>query len=433
MWKLLKKFIAFWVVSFFFFPVLFRFLPLNTKTIMAALGVVACAYALMRSRAQVPKNLFPLLILAGVVSLFGVLSMTINNTSDSAYSGYLMSAVVWLSAAYLTCCVVKWAHGYITVDLICKYMIAVSIMQCASALIIDRYPAFQVMFDRYVDMNQYFLHAVKRLYGFGASLDVAGMRFASCLIMIIALIVKERRTMSMLGFMYYVFAFAVITVVGSMVARTTYVGVVLAIFYFIFSAQMSVVVTARTVRMLSSLLAVLVLVIGLCVVMYNTDDGFRRLTRFAFEGFFNLFEYGEYSMGTTDTLRSMYVFPDNTKTWIIGDGYFSNPYWLDVTYTYIDQNIEGYYKGTDVGYLRFIFYFGVLGLSAFSIFMIQSARTCIQECRESKLLFISIAIANFVVWFKVASDLFLIFALFICVVNMGSDEESSDSLEEVPA
>lgn len=62
----------------------------------------------------------------------------------------------------------------------------------------------------------------------------------------------------------------------------------------------------------------------------------------------------------------MYVFPDNLKTWIIGDGYFSNPYNTDPFY--IGTRSRGYYMGTDVGYLRFIFYFGLIGLSAFIAF-----------------------------------------------------------------
>lgn len=50
----------------------------------------------------------------------------------------------------------------------------------------------------------------------------------------------------------------------------------------------------------------------------------------------------------------MYVFPDNLKTWIIGDGYFNGPEDSDPYYTGEIWDI-GYYKGTDVGYLRFIF------------------------------------------------------------------------------
>ena len=63
----------------------------------------------------------------------------------------------------------------------------------------------------------------------------------------------------------------------------------------------------------------------------------------------------------------MYVFPDNIKTWIIGDGYFANP--GDTDPYYVGPLGGAFYKSTDVGYLRFIFYFGVLGLFAFVLFL----------------------------------------------------------------
>ena len=41
--------------------------------------------------------------------------------------------------------------------------------------------------------------------------------------------------------------------------------------------------------------------------------------------------------------------PDNLHTWIIGDGYIVNP--KDDPY-YIGEVTKGYYKNTDIGYLR---------------------------------------------------------------------------------
>ena len=86
--------------------------------------------------------------------------------------------------------------------------------------------------------------------------------------------------------------------------------------------------------------------------------------------------------------------------------------------------------GTDVGYLRFIFYFGVIGLAAFMIFLCKACATCIAKCKEYTMLFVFVLIANFVIWLKVATDLFLVFALFICTVNMMPDEDDEDDPDE---
>ena len=88
---------------------------------------------------------------------------------------------------------------------------------------------------------------------------------------------------------------------------------------------------------------------------------------------------------------------------------------------------------TDVGYCRFIFYFGLIGLAMFSIFMIKCCQTAINLMPEHTLLFLFCLACGFVVWLKVATDVFFIFALFICVGNMQDEPEEldEDETEEV--
>lgn len=83
--------------------------------------------------------------------------------------------------------------------------------------------------------------------------------------------------------------------------------------------------------------------------------------------------------------------------------------------------------GTDVGYLRFIFYFGTLGLAAFSIFMGKVTQLCIRQFKEYKIVFLMFLAVNFIVWFKVATDVFLIFALFLMFpTDDGEDVETEE-------
>jgi hypothetical protein len=151
------------------------------------------------------------------------------------------------------------------------------------------------------------------------------------------------------------------------------------------------------------------------------------LFRFAFEAFFNYIERGEFETSSTDRLQTMYVFPESLKTWLIGDGYFSNPYGDP---NFIGKYIGGYYMGTDVGYLRFIFYFGLMGLLAFSVFMIYSAQTCMRNLPHYKAMFALLLLSNFVIWLKVSTDIFLVFALFICVANLQEEDKTSVSIQQ---
>ena len=124
-----------------------------------------------------------------------------------------------------------------------------------------------------------------------------------------------------------------------------------------------------------------------------------------------MYEKGEWDVGSNSRLEHMFIWPDNIKTWVIGDGYFSTP---QDDYYYLGP-IYDYYMGTDVGYSRFLFYFGILGLVAFSLVFIAAATICSRSYPKYTLLFWMIVLVNFVGWFKVSTDIFLVFALFLCV------------------
>ena len=117
-------------------------------------------------------------------------------------------------------------------------------------------------------------------------------------------------------------------------------------------------------------------------------------------------------------------YPETFKTWFIGDGYIENP--KNDPY-FIGKIWGGYYMGTDVGYLRFIYYFGLIGLSAFIIFMFQVGQTCIKRSHTQKGVFLLLLLLNFTIWFKVSTDIFLIFGLFLMV----GEEENECSLKDL--
>ena len=125
-------------------------------------------------------------------------------------------------------------------------------------------------------------------------------------------------------------------------------------------------------------------------------------------------------------MNVMVVFPDNLKTWLIGDGYFSNPGEIDPYF--IGEIVGGYYKGTDIGYLRFIFYFGLIGLLAFMTYFCRVTQICVRKFRRYDVLFMALLAVNFIVWFKVATDIFLVFALMLLVDTTEDAEYNSKIL-----
>lgn len=417
------------VTSLYFFPFSFKILPdVNTKMMLAVVGLMVYMMRLGRGRnASINKDMFFLSIGAAMVSLIGLFSITYNNTPDYAYAGYLVSMWVWLGGAYAVVMLMKCVHGDVTVKLVCNYLIAVCVSQCILALFFDLYTPAKEVIDTYIEQGQDFLNEqrVKRLYGIGASLDVAGSRFSAVLVMI--MVVLLHHNIDRRYYWTYVLAFLIIAVAGSMIARTTYVGALIALLYALYMTKIHTLHLSTDGRRFWVWLSVfVVIVIPLAVWAYYNISEVHKNLRFAFEGFFNLVENGEWLIASNEKLETMYVFPETVKTWLIGDGYFSNP--RDVDPLFIGEVVGGYYMGTDVGYLRFIFYFGLIGLLAISAVIVKSALICSHKFRTDRALFLLLLLVNFIVWFKVATDIFLVFALFLMI-----DKDKEEDVKPCPS
>lgn len=435
MYKYLVHIISVILTSFYFFPIETVFLPgMNTKMALAGIGLLILGKRLAQRRdAGINKNFFVLSLLALGISLISLLTMTINNTPDASFLTYFVSMWVWMGGAYT---VVRWldtAYGYVNVRLVCNQLIAVCVIQCLIAWTKDVYPPLQAWVDSFVG-GEAFMGNTKeaRLSGIGAALDVAGLRFSAVVVMI-GYILSKAEELSHKQVVTYLISFLIIAIIGNMMSRTTTVGVGLALVYWIYSTNLlSLKQNIKNQKLWFWLGGILCVIIPVFIYLYFANDTFYKNIRFGFEGFFSLWETGEWQTSSNDILlEHMVVFPDNWVTWLIGDGYAANP--MDKTLSFSDPYYtgpiyHGYYKGTDIGYLRYIFYFGLVGTFVFVFFMWKSAWACIHRFKNYKMMFLMILLVNYIGWFKVSTDIFLVFAIFL-VLSKKDDVQTDNILE----
>lgn len=407
---------------------------MNTKMALAGIGLLILGKRLAQRRdAGINKNFFVLSLLALGISLISLLTMTINNTPDASFLTYFVSMWVWMGGAYT---VVRWldtAYGYVNVRLVCNQLIAVCVIQCLIAWTKDVYPPLQAWVDSFVG-GEAFMGNTKeaRLSGIGAALDVAGLRFSAVVVMI-GYILSKAEELSHKQVVTYLISFLIIAIIGNMMSRTTTVGVGLALVYWIYSTNLlSLKQNIKNQKLWFWLGGILCVIIPVFIYLYFANDTFYKNIRFGFEGFFSLWETGEWQTSSNDILlEHMVVFPDNWVTWLIGDGYAANP--MDKTLSFFDPYYtgpiyHGYYKGTDIGYLRYIFYFGLVGTFVFVFFMWKSAWACIHRFKNYKMMFLMILLVNYIGWFKVSTDIFLVFAIFL-VLSKKDDVQTDNILE----
>ena len=78
--------------------------------------------------------------------------------------------------------------------------------------------------------------------------------------------------------------------------------------------------------------------------------------------------------------------------------------------------------GTDIGYLRFLFYFGIIGVIAFVAYFVKITSICRSRFSAFSVMFLMLLCVNLIGWCKVTTDVFLVFAPFLCVPQSENDE-----------
>jgi len=419
MWKVIQKILVGILMSMFFYPFKFKFIPggINTKMILAVVGLICFGLDMAEEKnRKINTDIVVAAIFALLFSVLCFMSEVICGTTDGSYSTYFASFFVWIFAAYAICTFIRKVHNTADLRTITYYLAAVAVFQCILAQLVDNYPAVQNLVDSFIEQGQDRLHDINRLYGIGAALDDAGVRFAVTSLLISYFIIdngKEDGHTKDLWFLYI--SFLIIAVFGNMIARTTTVGVILGVAYMLLQIILNARVNLQRSRIRSFFLIFFLVLLAtpFFISQYNTNPEMRFQMRFAFEGFFNWAENGEFSTASTDKLDStMWLWPETPQGWFIGTGIFGS--WV---------------YGTDIGYCRLILYCGLLGFSVFSLFFVHNAISVSKKYPHTILLSLLLLSMTFIIWIKVATDIFQIYALLYCADAV----IRSDKKEAIPA
>lgn len=418
--KVLGTLLLIILTSLFYFPFNSSLLPsANTKMILALFGLFIFGFQATQNRNATLDNTFTIVSAwALLVSFAGLVSVLINETNDYTYATYIVSAWVWLGGAYTVVKCIKWCYGSASLRILTNLLIAVCVIQCILSQIIASNAVVASWVDSFMVSTGFMGKNESRLYGIGCALDVAGLKFCAVLILLSFFPIRPSGKINKyLEISLYLLAFVVISILGSMISRTTSIGIGCAILYWIYSAicqnKTGNPVSLKPFAIL--IIASAIILIPLLTYLYKTDETFYRNLRFGFEGFFSLYETGEWQVHSNEMMMSQWRWPTTIKGWMIGDGYFNKP----TDFYYIGSDYGDFYMGTDIGYCRFVFYFGIIGLATFSLFFFNCARICIKHMPSCKIIFLLLLLMNFAGWSKVSSDLFPIFAL-ILLLNSSS-------------
>ena len=418
--KILIGLILLVVTSLYLFPIEFTFLPkaINSKILVAAFGSMAFVFDSIKKKAmELSQSVLVSMLLAIIFSIWCLFSVTVANTYEMDYATYIVSFLTWMAGAYGVYAALKIAYGEVDLWLLTRYLALVGVFQCVSAVMIDNNQSFCDLVDRFVVGGSYYREH-GRIYGIGAALDPAGIRFSTILVLLAHQFSFDQEVRSKgLYQTTDMIAFAVILIIGSTISRTTIVGGAMGIVYMVISLvrlRQGGFITTRMIQVFFIFIVVLVGIILSAVYFYRTSATFESYLRFGFEAFFNWAETGEFRTSSTDQLGKMWVWPDDTRTWIIGRG----------TYGVFENN-------TDIGYCNFTFYCGLIGLAIFSLFFIYVHMVQNRKFHHFLVVSLMLVAITFIVWCKVTTDIFYLDALLFCIAADSDEEEDVPELAEV--
>ncbi len=343
------------VLLFFFYvyPVKFSFCPIDTKILFAVLGLLTLV---LNWNSKVPVWIINLLVLFASIVFISLLTILINGTKDIFFiKNIIILSIILLGAYFLKECIQR-IDGKIDFETIGRYFIIAVCLQMIIAILMFLIPALKVYLLKIQNLPELTILMINtspyfRLFGFGFS----SLFFAAGIINSIALILISSLLFGNAS-KIYVIAFILITIIGSMMSRTTIVGAILGMILFLYGK-----ITQRKVGIINlkkmklflktiSLVCLLVIITN-TLVPQSVLSKFDESRKYGFELFINFFKKGKLETESTNELKQAYIFPTSFKTYIIGDGYYADP---------INPKSQNY-MGTDVGYLRLLFYFGIFG------------------------------------------------------------------------
>ncbi len=356
------------------YPLKFVFFPYaSTRVLLGILGIPFLLREVNLRRLSTPKNILLVFLL---IMLWSILVLFFNGTSDFFFVTYPISVIIILSA----CCF--WIHLAKIIDndlnpyKVSKYLLLTVDIQMIIVVLFFISPAFKVtmlslLTEELHPLSEQGGELYFRVSGFGSGYYASGIVHCFVLQVCMFCICKENRSR-----LFCILSFFLISIVGTIMARTTLIGIFVSLLYYLFFSSKSFIYVLRKVATTLGIVCMVVLLWNSLHV--SVSEEVDQQIRFGFEMFYNYFESGDLETVSTNDLKDSYsIYPSSLKTWLLGDGLFYN------------ERGENYMV-TDNGYMRMVFYFGIIGmflLFAYNYFLYKNTAKALRD-KSLPLLFL---------------------------------------------
>ena len=393
----------------------FSFFPLGPRTIYSILAL----FLILKSK---QLNLF--LKSSEIVNSFGYLfiwgglsliSVTIYGTKDFYFISFIISQLNSLLSSLFLAYVLYFKFKYNSDKIIDLAIVSIFIFEI-SGILMFAFPDIKDLIlsitVRSSNYEQEFLNNTGfRLIGFGPTFFGAGVMSG------LGLILLSYRLTSKLdhkvSYALYILVYIIVLFSGLLASRSTLIGFFISLFILIFNTN------SFRIKRLIPITGILLILFWITMYMISNSEkmNITHITRFGFEFYYNFIETGKLQTSSSENLMEMIKFPKSFYTYILGDGYF------------VDPTTSFFYQGTDIGYLRIIYYSGVFALISIMIYYYKLFYSKWLLMNNKKIIINSLFLYLIVLYFKGLTDFndFMFIFLIVSYFQQSENIQQNDA------
>lgn len=356
------KILLFLSLFTYFYPEQYVFLPCSTVRVLQIIGAGLCILNFRR----IYNSSISIVFKTGILYFFvGFCATAIfNNAFDYTFALKGVYFFLYFCSSFVIVSLLNKIYKSHSLNHLCNWMLFITLIQAIISFVFFLNPGVFSSYQNIIIQSEFNEMASEKFSVFRL-IGVGGLRYASAavhygLMVLIAfyLFFSEKTWLSSHPFIFYIIV-VVFSVAGVLSGRTFFIMLPLFIVYIYLITNKSILGTMK--RAFYSFVPIIALFAVFIVYVFAENE---EMMKWAFELFINLSENGSLETSSTNVMKEMFVFPDNLYTWVFGDG------------KAMDGN--GFYKSTDLGYIRSIFYWGLLGTLLYYTYQVRLARGLIK-------------------------------------------------------
>ena len=369
--RIIYKILLFVSLFVYFYPEDYVFLPLSTVRFLQLAGI---CLVISKFNYFINNPTVRLIIKSGLlIFCVGFVATSIFNVQyDFSFATKGIYFLLYLLESFVIIIILKQLYCQWDIKILMQWIILVTAFQAVIAFVFflspDSFTAYQSLVIQ-TEHQEVFNNVLSkyRLVGPGSALKYASAAVHYGVVAWMTLTMYANRRLSGKQSLYFYILIILFTLAGVLSGRTYFILFPLSFLLLYYICNRSIKRTFK--QSFKIYLPLIVAFMGIMIYFFSENE---EMMRWIFELFINIRESSSFETDSTNVLKEMYFLPDNIYALTFGEG------------RAINQD-GSQYMHTDVGYIRNVYYWGIIGTLIYYLVLIYLGRHSIRLSSDFRI------------------------------------------------